>query len=477
MSESARGLSRVWPAFTRLVAAIGVGVLLSTSGCGRLLPRQVVVPKGEPEERAKAQAEEKPFVVEVHKRPLPDLASSAALPKVLDYAFSSSAMLEMAYRDWRAAIERIPLASALPNAKLDFEFMLRDLKSIKAMLGQDLMAPGKQDAMAEKALAEAQAAGERFVAAKFTLQKRVVQAYAELGLNEAMLALNAEIQRLWRRSEDTIKHRFHVMAGEMDNSLADLRKIGIEIKMAESEQRALEIMRKGLAADLNGMLTRPPDAPLGKVEFPALEPPKEPDAALFARAVEHNPELAALRKEVAARGAAEVMAKLEKRPDVMLGAGVEPMTMIMPGGMAKNVLSPMLSLGLSLPTNRPKIRAMIAEALQMREAAAAKLRGASSDTQARVAMALAGYRDAERMIKDYREQITPFAEKLLDTQVKTYGTGGGNLLDLLDTQRMLVDLRKMVLRAEADRLRYLAELEDAMGEDLFHFIPGQAEKR
>jgi len=442
---------------------MGVGVLLSASGCGRLFPRQVVVPKGEPEERAKAEVAEKPFVVEVHKRPLPDLSASAPLPKVLDYAFNASGELEMAYRDWRAAIERIPQASALPNAKLDFELMLLDLKSVKAMLGQEFPAPGKQDAQAQKALAEAQAAGERFVGAKFALQKRVVQAYAELALNAALLALNAETQRLWRRSEDVIKHRFHAMAGGMDSSLADLRKIEVEIKTTESEQRSLEIMRKSLAADLNGALNRPPDAPLGKAEMPTLALPQETDAALFARAVHHNPALAALRKEVEARGAAQVLAELERRPDYSLGLGLDQG-------------SPALMAGLMLPSNRPRIRAGISEALAMRQAAEARLRSASADAQARVVMALAGYRDAERVVKDYREQIVPFAEKLLDTQIKTYGTGGGSLLDVLDTQRTLVDFKRLVLRSESDRLRYLAELEEVMGEDLFNFIPEPAKR-
>jgi len=439
-----------------------LGLVLGLGGCTRkVLPSQVVVPEGEPQERAKAEEAGKVYELHVNKRPLPDLASAAPLLEVLEYAFNINGDVEAAYREWRAAIERVPQAGALPNARLEFGVLFSPgfLKAFKVMGTQDLPAAGKREARADQALADAQAAGERFVAAKYALQRRVTQAYAALALNDALVAQADETLKLYRRSMDIAAHRFHGMDDEK-GSLADLRKVELEAKTVESERRSLEIMHKSLVAELNGILNRPPDAPLGKVELPAIGRPKETDADLFARAVEHNPELAALRKEIRARGAAQVLAELENKKDYSIGLGFEG-------------LMPTITTGITLPSNRPRIRAGIAEALQMSQAAEARLRAAASDVKARVVMSLAGIRDSERVIEDYRKRIVPLAEKLLDTQLKTYESGGGDLLEVLDTQRLIIDLKKLVLRAEADRLRFLAELEEVMGEDIFQFIPGQ----
>jgi len=427
-----------------------------------------IAPKGEPAERAKATAAEGVFAIPVNKRPLRDLATSAPLPAVLEYAFNNNGDIEAAYREWRAAIERVPQAGALPDPRLDFSVMFGAdslksfssfLQGIRLMAAQDFPGRGKRKTRAELAFEEAQAAGERFRAAKYRLQKQVVQAYADVTLNEALLRQTSETLRLLREAHDVAVHRFHAMNEKgLGEDLSDLRKIEVEIQTIESEQRSLNIMRSKQQAELNGALNRPADAVLGALIFPAIQRPPDSDADLFARAAQHNPELAALRKEIEARGAAQVLAELEKRPDYSLGGGIESLSLVLSGG-------------LTLPANRARIRAAIAEALAMRQVAEARFRAASADVQTRVVMALAGIRDAERVLADYRERIVPKTRELLQTQITTYGSGGGDLLDILDTQRLLVDFQKIVLRAEADRLRFLAELEEVIGDDLFSFIP------
>ena len=431
------------------------------------------MPKGEPEERAKAARIERVFAVPVNKRPLPDLATSATLSAVLEYAFNANGEIEAAYREWRAAIERVPQAGALPNTRLDFSYLFdpKNMKSfgsalggIRLMVTQEIPGRGKRDARAELALNEAQTAGERFRAAKYRLEKQVVQAYAEVALNKALLKQTSETLRLLRGAHEVAIHRFHAMNEKgAAGDLSDLRKIEVEIQTGESEQRSLQIARSKLIAELNDLLNRTPDAVLGKIALPPIQRQAASDADLFARAVRTNPELAAVRKDVEARGAARVLAELEKRPDYSIGGGIED-------------LSPLLSVGISLPLNRARIRAGIAEALAMRQAAEARLRAASSDVQARVVMALAGIRDAERVLTDYGERIVPKTQELLQTQITTYGSGGGDILDILDTERLLVDFHKLILQAEASRLRFLAELEEVVGDDLFNFIPQGEEK-
>ncbi|HBF35312.1 TPA: hypothetical protein DDW35_12195 [Candidatus Sumerlaeota bacterium] len=420
-------------------------------------------PLGEKAEREKAVQAGAPFAQPVEKRALPDLATSASLPAVLEYAFNANGTIEAAYREWRGALERVPQAGALSDPKISFDFLFSNqniksfsqtfYKTINGMLEQDFENYGKREAKAQQALLDAQAAGERFRGEKYKLQKRVAQAYAALALNNALLDINAKNLNLLRRMDETASHRYHAME---QNSLVDLRKLEGEILKAESDRRALKISSATLSADLNAALNRTATAAWGAVALPEIVRPADTEAALFERAVQHNPELAALKKEIESRGAAQTLAELQKRPDYNVGIGVEE-------GYPK------LSAGMTLPIYREKIRAGIAEALAMRQASEAKFRAAHFDVQGRVVIALSGLRDSERVIADYRERILPKTREMIDAQMSAYASGGGDLIDILDAQRLLLDFQTLIARAESDRLRYLADLEEALGEDLFDF--------
>lgn len=449
-------------------------IALALAGC-----HPIISPQGEADERAKAERAGAAYSAPLEKRPLPDLATSATLPLALEYAFNANGDIEASYRQWRAALERIPQAGALPDPRLNFNvvFNAQNVKSFSDALNsfsvmgeQEFPARGKRPARAEQALAEARAAGERFRAEKYRLQSRAVKAYANLLLNKSFLDLNAETLRLLKETYDVVLHRYHAMTGETQ---ADLRKIETEIEVAESEKKELEIQRSSAAAELNSVLNRPIDAPLGALRLPALQLPETTNADLFARAVRNNPDLAALRHEIEARGAAQVLAELEKKPDYKITGGADVSGF---GKMLTTTYMPSLGAEINLPINRARIRAGIAEALAARQAEEARLRALSSDVQARVVVNLALLRDANRILKDYRERIIPQAQSILDIQQTTYRSGQGDFLDILDTERLLVDYRKMVARAETDRLQSLSDLEEAIGEDLFQFLPsGDAE--
>ena len=105
----------------------------------------------------------------------------------------------------------------------------------------------------------------------------------------------------------------------------------------------------------------------------------------------------------------------------------------------------------------------------MRQAAEARLRAAESDVKARLVISLSSLSDANRILNDYQNRIIPLAKELLNTQLTEYGSGGGNFLDIIDTERLLVDFKKLILRARVDKLKYFSEIEEITGKDLFRF--------
>lgn len=444
-----------------LVATLGLA-----SSC-----RWVISPPGEAEERAHAEAAGQVYVPPLSERPLPDLAASATLAEALSYAMLSNGNLEAAYRDWRSALERVPQAGALPDPRLDFDvaFATKNVKnfgdifdSVKLGLEQEVPRTERRTERAVQSLAEAQATGEKFRAAKYDLQSRVTTAYTDLALNGVRISLTSITLRLLSDTYETGLHRFHAME---EGTLGDLDKITIEIERLKSEQRGQAIGHASLVAALNGLLSRPADAPVALAVLPAAAVPASwTESELFARAVANNPDLAAMRRDVEARGAASVLAELEKKPDYTFRTMLQY-------SIADSALMPGVGVGMNLPLNRPRIEAAMAEAREARLAAQARLRAGESDATARLVAALTGIRNADRAIADFAGRIIPATERLLDTQLTTYGSGGGALLDILDTQRLLVDFRRTVAEAQADRLRSLGTLESILGEDLYALAP------
>lgn len=437
--------------------------LLAFAGTGC---RWVVVP--EEYEREVAKARSSRFISD--KESLPDLNSNLTLAKCLAYAFSNNGDFEAAYHEWRAALERVPQAGALEDPRMEFGvlFSTENVKTfsdafdeLSAGLSQELPGPGKRAAKARQALKEAQASGERFRAAKYDLQTRVTEAYARLWLNEALEDLRGQTVDILAEGNDLALGRFEVMAEDV--SLNDIQKFQIEIARTETEQRELQIARPSIVAELNSLLNRESSAPFGSPQYPKISDPVISEEVLFARAVERNSDLAAVRRDIEALGAAEALARLQTRPDFMVSGMIEYPLLV-----PSEALMPTLGFGMTLPLNRERIRAGIAEATAQRKAAEARYRSARYDTMSQLLIALTGLRDTQRVEQDYQSKVIPASESLLDTQLTTYGSGGGDILEILDTERLLIDFRQVVLQARADRLQYIARLEEILAEDLFH---------
>lgn len=440
--------------------------ILAVSSLTLACQRNLDLP-GEAGERSKLAEAAPQYQIPPAERALPELERDASLARVLETAFKSNGELEAAYYDWRASLERVPQVGALPDPQLEFGYLFNPanfasfegilagvLESVRVMASQELGIRGARKQQMDIALAEAQAAGERFKGVKLSLQTRVIQAYAELLLTGDLIGNTSEVLRLLEDSRQIALDHYHSV--EMETA-ADIQKAELEIDRTESDQRMRRIALRARSAELNGLLGRAPEAGFGELQWPALENPEDGSAQLFERAVAQNPGLAALRREIEARGAAQTLAELQRRPAFMIGGGMD------------DPLMPVLSLSLSLPVNRERIRAGIEEALASRQAAEARLRQAGTDVQARLIVALTRLEDAERILGDVERDLIPKAEEIIRTQHAQYGSGGGSFMEILDTERTLIELQGLCLAARADRFKALAEIDELAGGGLLEF--------
>jgi outer membrane protein TolC len=96
----------------------------------------------------------------------------------------------------------------------------------------------------------------------------------------------------------------------------------------------------------------------------------------------------------------------------------------------------------------------------------AMLRQARQDRAARFVANLVLMRNAERRTQFYGQRVVPAAQQLVSSSRSAYAAGTIGFADLIDSQRMLLAVRRMVAEARVEREERLAELEALAGVDI-----------
>lgn len=438
------------------------GLLLlsgALSGCV-LAPKEA---KDEAEEmRVSGQVYERSF----EKRELPGLPPEPTADDLLRRAFAANGELEASYHQWAAAVHRIDQAGGYPNTPLSasFNYMFsgggtKAFDRTSVTLGPDPMEnlafPLKTYQAGKVAFDDARAAGKRFRAAKFAVQRRVLNAWLDYALLAEKVRVQGENVSLLKLLSDTAVNR--VQAGGPQQ---DLIRSETEYRLAENEEKNLEAKLPQLRAMLNAMMARRPDEALRPPnEMPAARAVPLDDAALLSLAATTNPELSALAEQVRGRRDAITLAKLQYIPDF------NPFT-----GFTGTV-SQAVGLGISIPTFLPEVRGRVREARSELREMLAMYRQKEFDQAAGVVAALYALRNSERQADLFRSEILPAAERVLELSRQSYAAGSGTFTELVESQRTLLEVRLGLSEARAAREQSLADLEALIGVDMASITP------
>jgi outer membrane protein TolC len=444
-------------------AAVAAVLGFTVSGC-------VLAPRAARDERLRAERAGTPWVQPRTERARPPLAAAPGWRELLRHALLANGDLEAAYHEWRAALAGIDVAAAYPNTNLslEYEYLFSDekLKSWDRntfVLGfdpmQNLSFPTKALAAGRTALAEAQAAGDRFLAAKLALQRDVLVAWYDVALAAERLRLERENGALAGLVQDLA-----LVRSATDASQTATIEATIERARAEDRIRTLETELRAGQARLNALAGRTPEAPIA---LPGSLPEARTlpdDAAVLEAGVRNNPELAALGHDRNARTRAIAAARQEFIPDVNPFVGIE-------GGMAQ-----LVGVAVSLPARVSMIRGQIAQARIMEARAAALEAQGGHDRAAEFVATLAALRDAERRTGLYRDVIVPQTAQLVAGTRAAYEGGDADLAALVEAERLSLETRGMLAEARVERERRLAELEAVGGFDAETLAPRTTEE-
>jgi cobalt-zinc-cadmium efflux system outer membrane protein len=401
---------------------------------------------------------------------LPELTESAGLSDCLEYAALHNPGLEAAFNRWKAALERVPQVSSLPDPRFSYRYFIQEVETrVGAQrqafeLSQAFPWFGKLDLRGDVALQAANTQRQLYEAAKLKLFFEVKDAYYEYYYLAKAIAVTRENVNLVKHMEGVTRTRFKTAAG----THPDVIRAQVELGKLEDRLRSLLDLRKPLGARLNAALNRPVEAELpwpGEFEIESIS---LTDQQLLTWMTQDNPELKALDFEINRQKQSIELARKDYYPDISLGVNyidtAAAIGNMNPHDSGKDPVAAMVSV--NLPLWRDKYSAAVREAKHLYYSALHNKTDKTNTLGVQLKLALYHFRDAERKIDLYGNALLPKAGQSLKVTEADFQAGRGSFTDLIDAQRVLLEFQLAYERARADHEQSLAQLEMLIGKKI-----------
>lgn len=379
--------------------------------------------------------------------------ATVSLEGYLTRALSANPKVDAFRQRYEAALERISQASALPDPMLQVTSFVESVQTRTGpqenviMLGQKIPWFGKLDTREAAASAEADALWHAFQSQQLSLAKAVSIAYYDYAYLGKAIELTAENVKLLESLEPIVDER--VRGG---GDLNPLLRLKVEIGKIDDKRQSLEKRRTALAARINELLSLPADDLL---PWPTWEAPGSIslDGPSLVTAIRmNNPELSMLKSRVESAEARRELARLQSYPDITFGINY-----IQIGDPEVNPMTPDasqdawgVSIALNLPIWLEKNRAGRAEALSAQRAAERDYDDRWNKLRADLSASIALMEDANRRLDLYGDELLGLAEQAVEISRTSYENGRTGILEVIDSERSLLDLQLLYWRAASD---------------------------
>ena len=400
---------------------------------------------------------------------LPELTESSELSDYLAYAALNNAGLKAAFERWRAAVEQVPQAEALPDPQFNYGYFINEVEtrvgpqSQKFGIMQVFPWFGKIEARTDAAAAAAKAARKRYEAEKLKLFFGVKDAFYEYAYLASAIEIARQNLELLEHFEEVALTRYMAAAG----SHPDIIRAQLELAKLEDVLESLQELREPMVAKLNSVLNRKSRLPLPWLPKQVFELIQVNHQEMIAMLRANNPELRALDFELAAAKSRVELAKKKFWPDVGVGLDWIQTDEARMSGVSDSGRDPVvLMFSMNLPIWRESYKAAERQAKANVRKISHKKIEAENTLLAQAVQVLYDFEDSNRKARLYGDTLIPKAEELLQASEAAYQGGTVDFLSLIDAQRMLLKFELQHERALTNNRQKLAKLEVLAGAQL-----------
>jgi cobalt-zinc-cadmium efflux system outer membrane protein len=392
-----------------------------------------------------------------------------ALLDLIKEALENNPRIKAAYGEWQASLEQISQAKGYPDPMLSFAHFGQSIETRLGPQRNKISLSQKIPFFGKLSLKENIAQENSSI---FEIQHNKVAADIILQVKEAFFSLYWFEKAIDLRNEEKeVLGRFAKIAQKKyETGLAnqqDILKAHLEISRLSEKILTLKQGKKAIEARLNALLNRPTTSTfgrIGKIEEAHLTLNL---TELYELARLGRPELKQAQHFILKSEKSIELAKKNNWPDFTLkfeyfdiGGG----STSFPEDGRNAWLG---AIGINIPLWRGKYRAAEAEAAIRLTADQKRFEDTKNDTSARVNELYQEIKTYEDQLALYKHSLIPQAEQTLKASEIAYLSGKVDFLNLLESERMILQIKTGYLKNLSDSRKSLARLERVIGKDLF----------
>ncbi|MCI0527723.1 MAG: TolC family protein [Nitrospira sp.] len=391
-----------------------------------------------------------------------DIQGVENLDELIREALNKNSEVLSAKQRWEVAEQEILQARSLEDPQVSItqwaipsNFNLGDADETWYGLEQSFPFPGKRSLRGQVATKAAEATEQEYQAKVREVVAAARSTYYRLFLVHKTISLHLEHQALLEEFIEIANQKYAV--GQA--SQQDLLKAQVELSKLHNTLLVLEQEKVSASAEMNTLLNRPPEIALGRVEELAYLPFSFTLEDLTQQALVKRPALNAANLMIEKSEQARALAKKNYLPDFTVEVSYWDVHIGSNKWMAVGKINlPWIFKG----KYDARVRQAAAEEIQARADHTAML----NQTRFQLQDLFTKVKTAEQLIGVYQNGVLPQAEQSLEAARISYQAGRVDFLNLIDSERTLLDLRLEYFGALVQFWRSVAELERTVGAEI-----------
>lgn len=394
-----------------------------------------------------------------------------ALAALISEALEGNPRVRAAFLETRAAESRITQAAALPDPALSFT---QHVVGPQTRVGPQLSSVSVTQSLPwfgtlsdRRAMASSSSAmqSEGYYEQRAEVVRQVKLAYYDLAYLDEALRITGEEEQLLLHYEALARARYSQGFGQQQ----EVVKLQAEVTRVLNRRQELIGQRTDFEAALNILANRPVNTPVAPMRVGDRPTISLDDEQLHATGLHERPEVRSARLRIERDEHGVSLARRRYRPGLtvgvawgsVLGRGDDLGRANPPPDNGRDTWS--LTLGASIPVFRSSYDAGVREAAARLSAAEEAYRDAANGVSLGVRSMAFRLTTIEGQLALFERALLPQAEQALRATEEAYSGGVTGVLELLDSEEMLLDVRLGLARLQADYMKALAEMERAIG--------------
>ena len=398
------------------------------------------------------------------------LNDTVRLADLVEQAYTRNPSIQQAREAWRATVENYRVTTGYPDPQLMVTWFPDPIETRlgpqdwNAQISQMIPFPGKLSKAGELVAADA----------------RIARLKLDMAVKETLLAVRESYYELWyiRQAKTVTEHNARLLdhlrkiseTAHADNraTLTDVVKAQSQSGQLQYDALLLEELEQTEVVRLNGLLNRPPESVVGRLEAPVLSPLTADVETVYGLAEANQEEILMAQVGVDKGDTKVSLARFQNLPDFKVGlfyAGIgEPDVPVQPRDAGRDAIG--LQAGISIPLWFGRNSSRVDKATAEKAMARAEKTVRVNAVRTKIRTLFFKARNAQRIVSLYQTDLVPQAARSMEIAEVWYREGESSFTDFIETQSVWYNFQLALARAKADYGINLARLERMAGTPL-----------